>query len=157
MRMLGGVRFDGAGARHRLIAAVGALMVLGFCLSAGAVEKDLTTRGEALVREHCSRCHAVGKEGASPHEEALPFRTLSSKYPVGDLAESLAEGIVAGHPDMPILVFNAPDVEAIITYLESIQDAPAETSEPAEPLAALEERSPSQPLAVHPKLSLIRR
>ncbi|MGB2933265.1 MAG: cytochrome c, partial [Methyloceanibacter sp.] len=74
-----------------------------------------------LVRENCSRCHAVGKEGQSPHKDAPPFRTLSSKYPIEDLGESLAEGIVSGHPDMPIFAFNPHDVEAILEYLESIQ------------------------------------
>ena len=90
-----------------------------------AVEKDLTDKGEALVKENCSRCHAIGKEGTSPHPEAPPFRTLSSKYPVEDLAELLAEGIVSGHPDMPIFVFSAHDVEAIIDYLQSIQEQPS--------------------------------
>jgi hypothetical protein len=50
---------------------------------------------------------------------------LSGAYPVEDLAESLAEGIVSGHPDMPIFVFNAHDVAAIIDYLQSIQEQPA--------------------------------
>jgi len=98
---------------------------------AKAVEKDLTAKGEALVRENCARCHAIGKEGDSPHAEAPPFRTLSSKYPVEDLAESLAEGIVSGHPDMPIFVFDPHDVEAIIDYLASIQEQPSPP--PAEP------------------------
>ena len=53
-----------------------------------------------------------------------PFRTLSSKYPVEDLAELLAEGIVSGHPDMPIFVFSPQDIEAIILYLKSIQPSP---------------------------------
>ena len=53
--------------------------------------------------------------------EENSIRTLSSKYPVEDLAEALAEGIVSGHPDMPIFVFNPHDVEAIIQYLQSIQ------------------------------------
>ncbi|MGC2410214.1 MAG: cytochrome c [Methyloceanibacter sp.] len=86
-----------------------------------AADKTLVDKGEVLVRENCSRCHAVGKEGDSPHPEAPPFRTLSSKYPIEDLAESLAEGIVSGHPDMPIFVFSPHDVEAIIEYLQSIQ------------------------------------
>ena len=88
---------------------------------AGAADKTLVDKGEALVKENCSRCHAIGKEGDSPHPPAPPFRTLSSKYPVEDLAESLAEGIVSGHPDMPIFVFSPHDVEAIIEYLQSIQ------------------------------------
>lgn len=87
-----------------------------------AAEKGLTDKGEVLVRENCSRCHAIGKEGDSSHKEAPPFRTLSAKYPVSDLAESLAEGIVSGHPDMPIFVFSPSDVEAIIEYMESIQE-----------------------------------
>ena len=45
------------------------------------------------------------KEGGSPHPQAPPFRTLSSHYPVEDLAQSHSlEGIVSGHPDMPIFV-----------------------------------------------------
>ena len=74
-----------------------------------------------LVEQNCSRCHAIGKEGDSPHPQAPLLRTLSRKYPIEDLAESLAEGIVSGHPDMPVFVFNPHDVEAIIQYLQSIQ------------------------------------
>jgi mono/diheme cytochrome c family protein len=88
---------------------------------AAAAEKGLVDKGEVLVRDNCARCHAIGKEGKSPHPEAPPFRTLSRNYPVEDLAESLAEGIVSGHPDMPIFVFGPHDVEAIIEYLQSIQ------------------------------------
>lgn len=112
--------------RGWLLALLAAFVFIRFwtCIAAAA-EKDLTTKGEALVRENCSRCHAIGKEGDSPHPPAPPFRTLSSKYPVEDLAESLAEGIVSGHPDMPIFVFTPTDVEAIIEYLQSIQDQPS--------------------------------
>ncbi len=126
----GGDRGRGLGA------LVAAFLLLGLgAVPAWAVEKDLTDKGEALVKENCSRCHAIGKEGDSPHPQAPPFRTLSSKYPVEDLAESLAEGIVSGHPDMPIFVFSPHDVEAIIEYLQSIQDdqaAPTQVPEAPE-------------------------
>ena len=89
--------------------------------NASAADKDLTAKGKSLVTANCSRCHAIGKEGDSPHAEAPAFRTLSNKYPVENLAESLAEGIVSGHPDMPIFVFSPHDVEAIIQYMQSIQ------------------------------------
>ncbi len=98
-----------------------ACLSLCFALPAVSAEKSLVDKGEALVRTNCSPCHAIGKEGDSPHKEAPPFRTLSAKYPIDDLAESLAEGIVSGHPDMPIFVFSPHDVEAIIQYMESIQ------------------------------------
>jgi len=109
--------------------AASLLLLLGAPL-AWAVEKDLTAKGEGLVRKDCSSCHAIGKEGDSPHPDAPPFRTLSSKYPVTDLAESLAEGIVSGHPDMPVFVFEPTDVEAIIEYLQSIQDQPSTPEAP---------------------------
>src|SRR6516225_6646842 len=111
--------------RWAFAALVGGLSLGLFAVQSSAVEKDLTNKGEALVKENCSRCHAIGKEGNSPHPEAPPFRTLSSHYPIEDLSESLAEGIVSGHPDMPIFVFSAADVEAIIDYLNSIQEKPS--------------------------------
>ena len=120
------------GALSALLAAW-ALVAISAVMAAAA-EKDLTAKGEALVKENCARCHAIGKEGDSPHPEAPPFRTLSSKYPIEDLAESLAEGIVSGHPDMPIFAFTPTDVAAIIDYLNSIQDAPAQPAEPPEHL-----------------------
>jgi cytochrome c len=109
-----------------LVAAAAALLAVLVLLflavrQAAAAEKGLAGKGEVLVRENCSRCHAIGKEGDSLHPEAPPFRTLSRKYPIEDLAESLAEGIVSGHPDMPIFVFGPDDVEAIIQYLQSVQ------------------------------------
>lgn len=114
---------------HRGRGAMGILaatLLLGLSATLpSAAEKDLTNKGKVLVEQHCSRCHAIGKEGDSTHPEAPPFRTLSSKYPIDDLAESLAEGIVSGHPDMPIFVFSPTDVEAIIEYLKSIQDQPS--------------------------------
>jgi len=110
-----------------LAVATVALLGVGFAFPAMAAEKDLTDKGEVLVRENCSRCHAVGLTGVSPDPEAPPFRTLSSKYPIENLSEALAEGIVSGHPKMPIFVFGPNAVDAIIAYLESIQDkAPAE-------------------------------
>jgi cytochrome c len=97
-------------------------ILLALAVKAQAADKTLVDKGEVLVRENCSRCHAIGKTGESPHPPAPPFRTLSRKYPVEDLAESLAEGIVSGHPDMPIFMFSPTDVEAIIQYLQSIQE-----------------------------------
>ena len=130
------------------VAALGA-SALALAVPASPAEKDQTNRGEVLVKDNCGRCHAIGKEGESPHKEAPPFRTLSSKYPVGDLAESLAEGIVAGHPDMPIFVFEPQDVAAIIDYLESIQDVPSappgEVEVPAEPPTEAAPETEGQP------------
>ena len=79
-------------------------------------------RGEELLTKNCAPCHAVGTTGTSAHKDAPAFRTLSKLYPIETLAESLAEGLFTGHPDMPEFVFEAPDVGAILAYLESIQE-----------------------------------
>ena len=82
----------------------------------------LESRGEGLVTSNCSRCHAVGRAGSSTHPEAPPFRTLGQRYPIEALAEALAEGLSSGHPDMPEFRFEIGDVNAILAYLESIQE-----------------------------------
>jgi mono/diheme cytochrome c family protein len=86
-----------------------------------ACAADDLKRGEELLRRDCGACHAVGKTGDSPRKEAPAFRTLSQRYPIESLEESLGEGIMSGHPDMPEFSFDADDVGAIISYLNSIQ------------------------------------
>jgi cytochrome c len=78
-------------------------------------------RGLALVRSHCARCHAIGKTGESPFRPAPPFRTLHLRYPVESLEESLAEGIITGHPAMPEFSFDPEQVGYIIAYLKTLE------------------------------------
>jgi cytochrome c len=108
--------------------SLAALLMLGAAASVmaqRAAAQDAAAdrrRGETLLTANCSPCHAVGKSGDSPRADAPAFRTLSQKYPIETLAESLAEGLFTGHPDMPEFTFEAPDVGAILAYLESIQE-----------------------------------
>ena len=78
-------------------------------------------RGLVILRANCSRCHAIGKIGESPLPIAPPFRTLHERYPVEDLQEPLAEGIVTGHPTMPEFRFDPGQVGDIIAYLKSLE------------------------------------
>jgi cytochrome c len=78
-------------------------------------------RGFAIVQANCARCHAVERVGDSPLPAAPPFRTLHERYPVESLQESLAEGIVAGHPDMPEFSFDPGQVGDVIAYLKSLE------------------------------------
>jgi cytochrome c len=78
-------------------------------------------RGLVIVRTNCSRCHAIGKIGDSPLPIAPPFRRLHERYPVDDLQEPLAEGIVTGHPTMPEFRFDPGQVGDIIAYLKSLE------------------------------------
>jgi cytochrome c len=89
-----------------------------------AIGQDDATRvrrGQELLTAKCSRCHAVGRTGTSPHSAAPAFRTLSRKYPIEGLAEALAKGLTVSHPDMPEFVFEPAEVGAILSYLKSIQ------------------------------------
>jgi mono/diheme cytochrome c family protein len=78
-------------------------------------------QGREIAETICATCHAVGTEGDSPHADAIPFRDLSKHYPIEDLAEPLAEGIMVGHPDMPIFEFEPEHIDSLLTYIESIQ------------------------------------
>ena len=77
-------------------------------------------RGRAIAETKCARCHAIGTEGESPVALAPPFRVLPQRYPVDHLAEALAEGIVVGHPMMPQFTFDPPEIDALLTYIESL-------------------------------------
>jgi cytochrome c len=78
-------------------------------------------RGLVIVRTNCSRCHAIGRVGNSSLPMAPPFRTLHERYPVEDLEEPLAEGIITGHPTMPEFRFDPGQVGDIIAYLKSLE------------------------------------
>jgi mono/diheme cytochrome c family protein len=87
---------------------------------ARAQDNSLFSHGKTLVESNCAGCHAVGEEGASPHPDAPPFRTLHLRYPIESLAEALAEGISTGHPDMPEFVASPDQIGAIIAYIGSL-------------------------------------
>ncbi|MGC2628882.1 MAG: cytochrome c [Rhodomicrobium sp.] len=76
--------------------------------------------GYEIAQKFCSRCHAIGPQGASTHPSAPPFRTIAAKGNVQNLEEALGEGIIVGHPDMPQFQFKPRDVGALIAYLKSL-------------------------------------
>jgi mono/diheme cytochrome c family protein len=78
-------------------------------------------RGRALLQQSCAMCHAVGRGGDSPNPAAPRFRELYKRYPVENLGEALAEGLLTGHPQMPEFHFAPGEVTDIIAYLKSIQ------------------------------------
>jgi cytochrome c len=101
-----------------------AMAVLLTVLPLAAAAQDRSAairRGERLVVAHCSMCHAVDRAGTSPNPLAPPFRTIYGRYPAESMVESLGEGLVSGHPSMPTFVFSPRDVDAILSYFDSIQ------------------------------------
>jgi cytochrome c len=89
--------------------------------TAAGVLDPAAQRGLVLVQANCARCHAVSKIGGSPLKIAPAFRMLHLRYPVEDLQEPLAEGIVTGHPTMPEFRFDPGQVGDVIAYLKSLE------------------------------------
>jgi mono/diheme cytochrome c family protein len=111
------------------LACVAALLSLAACATdaedAPAVVTpgaDAVAQGRIIAEANCASCHAVGESGDSAHAEAPPFRTLSRNYPIESLSEAFAEGILVGHPDMPEFRLDPEQINALLAYIESVQE-----------------------------------
>ena len=93
--------------RNLKASGVAALVLVGFLVAVGRADplSPAAQRGRVFVQVNCARCHAVGHIG----------------YPVESLQESLAEGIVTGHPSMPEFALPPDQVDAVIAYLKSLE------------------------------------
>ena len=98
-------------------AALG-LTLLSFPASA---QSPAVQRGTTLARTYCVRCHSIDKVSPSPLTIAPPFRDLHKRYPVENLAEALAKGIVTGHPTMPEFRFERDQIGDFIAFLKSLE------------------------------------
>ena len=108
--------------RHPMWLESTVLLSLIFLLTANASATAADAgRGYALARANCAVCHAVEKNGASPNNEAPPFRVLHQRYPVESLEEALAEGIVTGHSDMPEFKLEPDEIGDFIAYLRTLE------------------------------------
>ncbi len=107
------------------LAAVAVLFLAAGVMSCTENYEDVAKRqleqsGLDIAKNKCARCHAVGTTDTSTHDKAPPFRDVVTRYPAEHLAESLAEGIVSGHPDMPVFVFQPDEIDAFLAYLNSL-------------------------------------
>ena len=107
----------------RMWAFAGLVLGLGQATESALAQDASVLAGKNIAEMNCSRCHAVGPAGDSPYAPAPPFRTLHNRYPVDDLAEALAEGIVVGHPEMPRFELTPQQVDSFILYLKSLEPA----------------------------------
>jgi cytochrome c len=98
-----------------------ALLLILLPLPAAAQQSPAVQRGVTLAQTNCARCHSTDKLSPSPLTIAPPFRDLHKRYPVENLAESLAEGIVTGHPTMPEYRFEADQIGDFIAFLKSLE------------------------------------
>ena len=98
-----------------------AAVLIGASIQAAQALEPAAQRGLLFAQTNCSKCHAIGPFGDSPLPIAPPFRTLHEKYPVENLAEALAEGIVTGHPNMPQFQLDIAQIRDLIAYLKSLE------------------------------------
>ena len=101
-------------------------IIAALCLSAQAASAQAggapdIEAGAALADRLCARCHAIGVAGESPFATAPPFRTFARKWPLENLEEALAEGIVVGHTAMPAFEFSPTEISDLIAYLGTLQ------------------------------------
>jgi cytochrome c len=104
----------------RLGALTGAFALL-WTSAIAQVLSPSAQRGLTIARTNCARCHSIDKVSQSPLQIAPPFRTLHERYPVTDLAEPLAEGIVTGHPTMPEFRFDPDQVRDLVAFLKTLE------------------------------------
>ncbi|PZN13894.1 MAG: hypothetical protein DIU63_13530 [Proteobacteria bacterium] len=103
----------------RVTAVVG--LLCGLVSAVAHAQRPVEEQGRALAEEHCSRCHAIGLEDQSQLPSAPPLRELPKRYPVENLAEAFAEGIVTAHPAMPQFTFEPPQIAALLSYIDSLE------------------------------------
>lgn len=105
--------------QHRLIMASGAALLAASLTAAPALAD--AKRGAALAQEKCGSCHATGPRGASPVITAPTFRRIARQWEPEQLQESLAEGIVTGHRDMPEIAFTPRQIDDLIAHLRKLR------------------------------------
>jgi mono/diheme cytochrome c family protein len=103
------------------MAAIAAALVASQLFAAVPAHAASIAQGRRLATLYCARCHAIDKVSPSPLKIAPPFRTLHERYPVENLQEALAEGIVVGHPAMPQFSFEPDQVNDFLVFLKSLE------------------------------------
>jgi cytochrome c len=99
------------------------LLAVAVTLASPAFAGGDRARGLKIAQRNCAPCHAVGRAGESVNRKSPPFRTLAQRYPLGDLEESLGEGIMVGHEgaEMPTFAFSPAQIADLMAYLGAIQ------------------------------------
>lgn len=105
---------------HYRSLTIGLFVVAGLvsnAIAGGAPDFDA---GRQLAERYCAKCHAIGAVGKSPFEPAPPFRTFHRKWPLENLEEALAEGIVVGHEAMPAFELTTDEISNLIGHIQTL-------------------------------------
>ena len=102
-------------------AIVAGLIASCFTAPLASAQEPRAQRGRVFAQTNCAMCHSIGRTGDSPLGIAPPFRTLHKRYPIDDLQESLAEGIMTGHPTMPQFQLDTAQIGDFLAYLKTLE------------------------------------
>jgi mono/diheme cytochrome c family protein len=84
---------------------------------------DDIAAGKRLAEINCARCHALGREGASPFKDAPPFRTIHENYGEGELEDAFNDGIAVAHPAMPDWTMTSDQARELAAFIMSFGPA----------------------------------
>jgi mono/diheme cytochrome c family protein len=94
-------------------------------LSAASQElgaSELTQQGQGLAQRLCASCHGIDRAERSPIPVAPAFRRLEPRVDLDQMAERLQNGLIAGHPEMPVFVLKEQEARALVAYMRSLRD-----------------------------------
>lgn len=92
--------------------------------SAGAPPAVLAERGERIALRTCSRCHAMGFDGAGPNAAAPALRTVAERYNQVALRDQLHVIADKGHFEMPARQFTHDEIPDLVAYIDSLTRPP---------------------------------
>ena len=97
------------------------LLILFTTASNACAQGGLAENGRSLVVRMCAQCHAIDAAEDSQVPSAPAFRRLEPRVDLEELQKRLQDGILAGHPEMPVFILKANEAHAVVAYLKSIR------------------------------------
>lgn len=83
---------------------------------------ELANQGETLAQRLCASCHGLGRAERSPIPVAPAFRRIEPRVDLEQMVERLQDGLIAGHPEMPVFVLRDDEARALVAYMKSLRD-----------------------------------
>lgn len=78
-------------------------------------------RGQALARQRCGVCHALGPSGDSAQPMAPPFRAMGGRFNPISLERRMVELDLRGHGEMPPVRLAADEARDVAAYIASLE------------------------------------
>jgi len=97
-----------------------AALGVALLLASTSAHADQLAAGRQLAEDMCGTCHAIIPGRESAHAQAPTFRKIAGRYSVWNLQEALAEGIVVGHADMPEITLKPEQINALLSYMDTL-------------------------------------